>query len=224
MKKRSRQARQRDYKVIGELRPDEVLPYTGATALDEVYFGYPVKMTSLRYQTFIKNDCRCVCCGIVGTVMLLELPPWEKRPHFNLYAKREGRLVQMTKDHIQPRSKGGGDHINNMQTMCHVCNELKGDQVIKGGNTAMLERLRKIQDGVQYVYTVQRQSMHIMEGFATTARGVAEIVRNYFRVTLDFDDADDLDINVDMEKRQVIVDPNDGGYEIILHIKEIRRI
>ena len=33
----------------------------------------------------------------------------------------------MTKDHIVPRSKGGGNGLHNMQTMCIVCNQEKGN-------------------------------------------------------------------------------------------------
>jgi 5-methylcytosine-specific restriction endonuclease McrA len=214
------------YKVLRKCSVDEVLPFTGPSASVKLYAGHMVKMTSLRYQTFSKST-RCVCCGIEGTVFLLELPDNDGnicRPHFNLYAEREGRLVQMTKDHIQPKSKDGRDHINNMQTMCHICNELKGSRHIKGGNRKNLSRLREIQDGAQVVYTVERQSTHIMEGFATTPRGIAEIARDYFMGMYDLDDSDDLDINVDMERKQVIVDPNDGGPEIIFRIKPLRRI
>ena len=220
MKKR---ARQRGYEVLGELRPGEVLPFTGPNAPKKTFFGYGVKMTSLRYQTFWRSPM-CECCGLYGTVMLLELPKDRDTPHFNLYAEREGELVQMTKDHIQPKSKGGEDHINNMQTLCCRCNELKGDQIIRGGNRKTLERLRKIQDGVQVVYTVQRQSMHIMEGFATTPKGIAEIVRQYLEeVTLSLDTGE-LTINVDMETHLVTMAPNDGSPTHTFHIKALRRI
>ena len=28
----------------------------------------------------------------------------------------------MTKDHIVPKSKGGADHLDNLETMCDQCN------------------------------------------------------------------------------------------------------
>ena len=34
----------------------------------------------------------------------------------------------MTKDHILPKSRGGKNHISNMQTMCCRCNSKKGDK------------------------------------------------------------------------------------------------
>lgn len=48
--------------------------------------------------------------------------------HFNLYALKEnGHEVLMTKDHIIPKCKGGGLSLSNLQTMCHKCNQKKGD-------------------------------------------------------------------------------------------------
>jgi hypothetical protein len=35
-----------------------------------------------------------------------------------------------TADHIVPRSKGGWDDLVNLQTLCHKCNEFKGEQII----------------------------------------------------------------------------------------------
>jgi 5-methylcytosine-specific restriction endonuclease McrA len=46
---------------------------------------------------------RCVCCG-------------KRKP--------------LTKDHIKPVRRGGGDEITNIQPLCHQCNSRKGAQTI----------------------------------------------------------------------------------------------
>jgi len=215
-------ARQRGYKVLGVFRPDEILPHTGPEALDKVFLQGDarqlVKMTSLRYQTFKKN-LRCVCCGIEGTIFLLELPRNGGRPcqpHFNLYAEREGDLVQLTKDHIQPRSRGGKDYISYMQTMCCSCNELKRDYATK------LKTLRRIQDGVQTVYTVTSVAdRHTLPYFATSHKGLAEIaarwVRNKYGWTVGTSE-----VQVSTRKGHIIVEHSGATWRFI--IRAVKRI
>ena len=91
--------------------------------------GFKVYKKSLRYATFYQKGCKCIVCGKEGTYFKLDADRdggnIENRRHFNLYAE-DGTL--MTKDHILPRKWGGKDHIDNMQTMCQVCNENKGSQ------------------------------------------------------------------------------------------------
>jgi 5-methylcytosine-specific restriction endonuclease McrA len=92
--------------------------------------GDMINIASLRLRTFQEKGCTCVRCGVEGTVFLKDRNdpsyPW----HFNLYGKdKNGDLVLMTKDHILPKSKGGRDHIDNMQTMCTICNSEKGNTV-----------------------------------------------------------------------------------------------
>lgn len=89
------------------------------------------KMTSLRYAVFSKS-ITCVACGIQGTHFLLQAPADTKfkQAHFNLYGFNEaGEPVLFTKDHILPRSKGGKDNLDNLQTMCAPCNCKKGNTV-----------------------------------------------------------------------------------------------
>jgi hypothetical protein len=35
-----------------------------------------------------------------------------------------------TKDHIQPKTKGGKDTIDNLRTMCASCNVLRGNHIV----------------------------------------------------------------------------------------------
>lgn len=92
--------------------------------------GYQVYTRSLRYMTFYQKGTKCVCCGKEGVYFQLDPDRnganADTRRHFNLYAE-DGTL--MTKDHIVPKSRGGRDHISNMQTMCVDCNKAKGNRM-----------------------------------------------------------------------------------------------
>lgn len=109
--------------------------YENKTKSDNVHLGsdgndYKYKLSSLRYDVFKKSKV-CACCGIVGTHMILETNHDNiTSAHFNLYAKVGSHLVLMTKDHILPKSKNGKDILENMQTMCGVCNNIKSDSHI----------------------------------------------------------------------------------------------
>lgn len=95
------------------------------------YDGDLVNMTSDRYKTFKLNGTKCVKCGLEGKYFGKEYHNKTKKIkcHFNLYAiDSNGEEVLMTKDHIIPKARGGMDHLDNYQTMCHVCNEEKGSR------------------------------------------------------------------------------------------------
>lgn len=94
--------------------------------------GDKVSMDSDRYKLF-KKSATCVTCGIEGEYFAKERNTSHGpncRYHFNLYAKRDdGTEVMLTKDHIVPKSKGGGDKLSNYQTMCWLCNQSKGNKI-----------------------------------------------------------------------------------------------
>jgi hypothetical protein len=117
--------------ALGEVAMADVLDYvsTEPNAEREYVVGgvaYLVKMTSLRYQVFKRDHCRCVCCGLAGTKMVLEKRGPASRAHFNLYGIEDGREVLFTKDHVIPLAHGGTGRLDNLQTMCTICNILKG--------------------------------------------------------------------------------------------------
>lgn len=100
---------------------------------------YTVKTSSLRMELFRQNP-KCVSCSRVGILWMLQAHRPEETPHLNLYhvgeqiqewkkLSRDG-LVMMTKDHIVPRSKGGPTTLENLQTMCSICNGKKGSTLL----------------------------------------------------------------------------------------------
>jgi 5-methylcytosine-specific restriction endonuclease McrA len=114
---------------LGIFELEEVFPYVTLEDVKRDYQvgekNYQVRMNSDRYHVF-KNNHHCVSCNVAGSKMILDMNPGDHSPHFNMYAEESGRLVLMTKDHILAKSKGGTDDLNNFQTMCCTCNNLKG--------------------------------------------------------------------------------------------------
>jgi 5-methylcytosine-specific restriction endonuclease McrA len=100
--------------------------------------SFMVKVSSLRLELFRQNP-KCVSCERIGALWILEAHHRNEPPHLNLYhvgdeiqewkkLSKDG-LVMMTKDHIVPRSKGGPTTLDNLQTMCAICNGKKGNQL-----------------------------------------------------------------------------------------------
>lgn len=96
-----------------------------------MFHGDPIQMQSMRYQNFLYHGCKCVRCGIEGAFFLKQKShQHEETYHMNLYALGEsGKLILMTRDHIIPKSKGGPNTIENLQTMCGPCNWKKGNKL-----------------------------------------------------------------------------------------------
>lgn len=121
------------YKDLGIYSDTYILPLLGRPGKhtlfsEETKEAYHIKLNSTRLKCFALNQC-CVSCGIKGEVFILQRVKNEP-PHLNFYAIDENAdLVMMTQDHIQPRSKGGKNDLDNLQTMCYPCNQEKGDKV-----------------------------------------------------------------------------------------------
>ena len=65
-----------------------------------------------------------------------ELANYRTHKH-TLYGRQEGAcggcrhdfpFRNLTVDHVIPQSKGGTDHLDNLQLLCGACNSLKGDR------------------------------------------------------------------------------------------------
>jgi 5-methylcytosine-specific restriction endonuclease McrA len=88
--------------------------------------GDLIPMGSDRYQNFIEHGVICTCCGLEGKYFYKEKFVNDEGYHFNLYGiDKDGNEVQMTKDHVVPKSKGGANHIDNYQPLCEPCNKRK---------------------------------------------------------------------------------------------------
>jgi len=154
--------------VLGEFRPEDVLPYITRSRERREYTGgdgrvWSVKMCSHRYFTF-RESISCVVCGLKGTLMSLERSPnSEGRPHFNLYAVVCGYRVLMTKDHIEPKSKGGDDASDNFQTMCSVCNGLKAHHRL---DLSQMKLLRRAYDSMDFDGEFPKEIHRVMDGMA----------------------------------------------------------
>lgn len=93
--------------------------------------GDEVRVKGIRMKSFAVNGTTCVTCGLVGSFFVKEKLPSDNSFHLNLYAiDKNGKEVLMTRDHILPKSKGGPETLENMQTMCTRCNCKKADKVV----------------------------------------------------------------------------------------------
>lgn len=112
--------------VLNKVDTSKSLKYKAKEDFD----GDMIKVTSLRLYTFKEKGIKCVTCGIEGQYFVKEKTINDKSYHFNLYGINEdGEEVLITKDHIIPSSQGGKDRLENMQTMCKICNKAKGNKV-----------------------------------------------------------------------------------------------
>jgi len=82
-----------------------------------------------RMSCFANYGVKCAHCNRQGTELRLEQHR-DGSVHLDLYAKEGERSILMTIDHVQPLSKGGKDHIKNIQPMCYPCNQIKADSII----------------------------------------------------------------------------------------------
>ena len=105
---------------------EQILPLIG-TGGQVVLDGDKININSLRMLCFKVHGLSCKC-GLIGSFFAKEKhTKKDKSYHLNLYAVRDDKEILMTKDHIIAKSNDGADHIDNLQTMCTICNLEKGN-------------------------------------------------------------------------------------------------
>ena len=88
--------------------------------------GDEIKISSDRLRLFKTKGIKCYKCGVEGRWFYKVRNENDLNFHLELYTED---MKQMTKDHILPLSKGGADHLSNLQPMCSDCNGEKGNIV-----------------------------------------------------------------------------------------------
>lgn len=126
----------------------EVLPYIqvdlGKNSKDRLadpkaykYYGdKKVWMARKRYKVFVESTV-CCTCGMEGEFFALEQQKEKKEKDIwflHLYGRtKDGKEILFTQDHAVPKSKGGSNGLDNLQTMCSPCNNLKGNKMPAAG-------------------------------------------------------------------------------------------
>ena len=125
----ARRSKHNSHYVRDSIYPvDEIISHVKAGRYRQYQFGnIYIGLSKRRYKVFACSGTTCVECGIKARYFALERFRSQSKYHMNLYAVRFGVERMMTRDHIQPVSKGGSNHLNNQQTMCIECNISKGD-------------------------------------------------------------------------------------------------
>lgn len=110
----------------------------------------------IRFEVFKRDSFRCAYCGETPPKVILEV------------------------DHIDPKSKGGKDEINNLLTACFDCNRGKKDillQVIPG---QLKENLEILQEKENQILAYRRLTDKIRKRIGNDIWEICEIYTNQY--------------------------------------------
>ena len=86
--------------------------------------------TTVREKLAARDGLRCRRCGIELSLAVFNL----HKPFASI-------------DHIRPRSKGGSECLENLELLCHPCNQTKGN--FWDGSTYSVRRFAVVPGGLQ---------------------------------------------------------------------------
>lgn len=104
--------------------------FTGKNRVRKEFDNVIVQVRFDKFETF-KKSTDCMGCQLKGEFFALEKDNLMEEDvyHFTLYGIKDDKEINMTIDHVLPKSKGGTNEIQNLQTMCYTCNERKSDKL-----------------------------------------------------------------------------------------------
>ena len=76
-----------------------------------------------RLRVFYHKGCECINCGHVFTQLALGIDNGGGK-HIDVY---DDDFYPLTIDHTIPKSKGGSNHLENLEPFCYDCNNQKGN-------------------------------------------------------------------------------------------------
>lgn len=119
---------------------DMVAWTAGSHAFD--LYGGTSRLTSQRSQLTI-NSIIAVRgenkqCKQRHTPPLTNRELFRRDQHLCMYCGREGKELNLTRDHVKPISQGGRDHWANVVTACRRCNAHKGGRTPEQANMPLL--------------------------------------------------------------------------------------
>lgn len=109
--------------LIFDLIRDARKAFTSTT----VFNGHRIRLNTPPLRCFREHGATCRICGASATHAYIE--EHDGNAYVAVYAITYGVEVQMTVDHIKPKSKGGSlSGLHNQQPMCQRCNQEKADK------------------------------------------------------------------------------------------------
>lgn len=108
-----------------------------------------IRLTLSSFHTKCIFNGACAGCGLVIVYGQAFQPQNNSRTRMYYFGIRNGKSVCFTKDHILPKSHGGGDDADNIQLMCSDCNNLKSDSTSDNPEMWLLRRKIMVEYSVE---------------------------------------------------------------------------